>query len=131
MFDDLNNFFEKSWNIFNRPVHDMMPYKAYRKDQSTYIIIVNTLGIAADQVKVTVEKAGKRTPYPVLKVSGQTKLENINFENNVDIGITLRIQDEIESVNYKVADGLTVVQLKLEPKKDNLIEATLSNDLDW
>ena len=123
-FDDfereINNLFKLSFSNFNRPVKDMQPYQ-YRKTDTGFVIIVNTLGISKNDISVEV-KTKKGDPYRYLHVSGKTKMEKFNFENNVNLAIRLLIDEDIEEVAYEVRDGLTIVHLKL--KASHLPELT-------
>lgn len=134
LFDnDFNNFFESMWNNFNRPVKDMRPVSMKRDGDKGYIVTVNTLGIDKNDIRVSFEKE-KGRPYPILKVEGQTKLDKIDFENKVNIGATLKIDEEIESVNYECKNGLTIVYIKIKQAKVKRLEAkSIENgdEFDW
>ena len=134
LFDDeFNDLFNGLWNRFSRPVLDQTYYRAYSVPGKGFIIVCNTLGISKDDISVKIEKR-KGDAYPILKISGETKLEKINFQNKIDLGIKLKFDREIESVSYEVKDGLTIVYLKTkteEPEKFEVKYADTSNTLDW
>jgi HSP20 family molecular chaperone IbpA len=109
---EFNKLFRLSFSNFNRPVKDMQPYR-YHKVDSGYIFVINTLGIGKSDISVKVMNE-KGLPYPMLKVTGKTMMEKIQFENTVDFGILLGFQEDIEDVKYEVKDGLTIVYLKLK-----------------
>lgn len=135
MFDDFDDLFSKIWNNFNRPVLDQRPFKAISVDKG-YLIVVNTLGIDKSNLSVTLQNEKGRA-YPILKVVGETKLEKINFQNKVDMGISLKIDDDIKGISYKCENGLTTIFIETEPKQQivNTIQAKLVDDddgsLDW
>jgi len=111
-FDEFENLFKLTFSNFNRPVKDMQPYR-YQKTENGYIFVINTLGIGKNDVSVEITSQ-KGDPYRSLRVSGKTKMEKINFENNVDLAIRLITDEEIEDVAYEVKDGLTIIYLKVK-----------------
>lgn len=120
-FDDFDSLFNKLHSAFTRPVKDMSPYRVYKKD-SGFIVVCNTLGIDKKDLKVSVEKR-KGSPYPVIKIVGQTKVEAINFENNVNLELSVSIlEDQIEKVSYKTENGLTQVFVKMKKAEQTKID---------
>jgi len=115
-FDDfekeINNLFKLSFSNFNRPVKDMQPFY-HQKTDTGFVIVINTLGIGKKDILVEI-KTKKGDPYRYLHVSGKTKMEKINFDNNVEMAIRLLIDEELDEVAYEVKDGLTIVHLKLK-----------------
>ena len=111
-FDDFERIFARMDNIFNRPVKDQKPFTVYQSDKG-YIVVCNTLGISRNDLKINVSKE-LGNPYPVLSITGETKIEKIDFSNNVNLRIRLMMDDEIESVSYETRDGLTLVYLKMK-----------------
>jgi len=135
MFDDeFFDLFDGLWNRFNRPVLDQRPYKAYEVEGKGFIIVCNTLGIAKENITVRIEKE-KGSAYPILKIKGATNLDKINFKNSIDLGIKLKLGCDINSVNYEVKDGLTIIYLETKQAEKDKIEATYIDDcgkaLDW
>ena len=132
-FDDFNSMFDRITNQFTRPVKDQNPFSVYSSDKG-YVIVCNTLGLGKDDVKVNVAKE-KGCAFPLLTIHGEKKIEKINFSNNVNLKIRLRLEEEIESVTYEVKDGLTYVYLKTKVEKPDTIEAVYKDDagasLDW
>lgn len=134
-FDDFERIFARMDNIFNRPVKDQKPFTVYQSDKG-YIVVCNTLGISRNDLKINVSKE-LGNPYPVLSITGETKIEKIDFSNNVNLRIRLMMDDEIESVSYETRDGLTLVYLKMKQltNKIDTFEAKYiddgSNPLDW
>ena len=120
--------FNKIWNNFNRPVADMHPFKAIRKDND-WIIVVNTLGLSKEDVRISVDRK-KGNPYPILKIEGSKKLEALDFENSISIGIQMNFdEDEIESIKYEVKNGLTTVLVKTkENDKIGITPECISDD---
>lgn len=110
LFNEFDSLFSKVWNNFSRPVADQYPFKTIKKENG-YVIVCNTLGLAKEDVQVNIESK-KGSPYPILKVSGETAIENISFQNKVNLGIQLRMEQEIESVKYEVKNGLTTIFIK-------------------
>jgi HSP20 family molecular chaperone IbpA len=99
--------FDLIFNRFTRPVKDMSPYKVIR-DTDRITIVVNTLGLSKDDVKIDLD-ADK-----VLTIQGATTLDDISFNNTVNIGLSLAsIKQEIAAIDYTVKDGLTYVTVKL------------------
>jgi len=81
----------------------------------------------------------KGRAYPVLKIKGETTIKKINFKNTVDLSIILKLNSEIEDVQYEVKNGLTLVYIRTVLPKEDLptIEAKLVDEdsddsaLDW
>jgi HSP20 family molecular chaperone IbpA len=122
-----NRFFKLSFSNFNRPVKDMQPYKLMKSEKG-YAVILNTLGIAREDLEVKVAH-NKGEPFPTLFVKGKTLMGKLNFENTVDLAIRLNTDERIEDVMYEVKDGLTIVYLKLEEKEPKIkIEAKYIDD---
>lgn len=134
-FDDFERFFSKMDNIFNRPVRDQKPFTVYQNDKG-YVVVCNTLGISRNDLKINVSKE-LGNPYPVLAITGESKIEKIEFSNNINLRIRLMMEDEIESVSYETKDGLTLIYLKMKQltNKIDTLEAKYlddgSNPLDW
>lgn len=133
-FDDFDNMFSNIWNRFNRPVKDQTPYSVYKATGKGYVIVCNTLGMDKNDLSVNIEKE-KGRPYPILRIKGETKIEKINFHNSVDLAIQLKLEDEIEDVNYELRNGLTIVYIKVKTVETPKIEAKYIDDgsrsLDW
>ena len=129
-FNEFNKIFGLVSNNFNRPVKDMQPYNIFKQDKG-YIIVVNTLGIKREDLDIEiVEEKGR--PFPVLRIKGKTAMENINFENSVNFGITLNIQEDIDELAYETKDGLTIIYLKLkQEKKQKMIAKFIENPDDF
>lgn len=103
--------FDLLFNRFTRPVKDMSPYKVIH-DTNKITIVVNTLGLSKDDVKVDLD-ADK-----VLTIKGETTLDDITFNNIVNIGLSLAsLKQEIESIDYTVKDGLTYVNVNLRERE--------------
>jgi HSP20 family molecular chaperone IbpA len=114
MFDFFDNFFEKTFSVFNRPVKDMSPYKAYKTEKG-YILAINTLGVAKEDLQVQLTRPkGLPSNYSELHIKGESHIESINFNNDVDLRIRLKLERKVEEISYKCQDGLTLVFLKLE-----------------
>ena len=132
IFDDFENMFDRLTSRFNRPVMDQQPYSVYSSEKG-FIVVCNTLGIDKNDIKVNVTKE-QGNPYPVLSVTGDSKIEKINFSNSVNLRIRLKLNDEIESVSYESKNGLTLVYLKVKTIKPETIEGKYIDDsssLDW
>ena len=91
-FDDFDNLFSGMFNRFRRPVLDQKYYSVYKKDKG-YVIVFNTLGMDKDDIKISVEKQ-KGSPYRVLRVKGQKNIDDIDFQNSVDMALSLNFNDE-------------------------------------
>lgn len=103
--------FDLLFNRFTRPVKDMSPYKVIR-DTDKITIVVNTLGLSKDDVKVDFD-ADK-----ILTIKGETSLDDITFNNIVNIGLSLAsLKQEIASIDYTVKDGLTYVNVNLKERE--------------
>lgn len=113
---EIDRLFKLAFNRFNRPVKDMQPY-SFRQTDNGYTFVINTLGINKNDVSVEI-KNKKGDPYRYLTVSGETKMEKVNFENNVNISIRLITDEEIEELAYEVKDGLTIVYIKTKQEKE-------------
>ena len=132
-FDEFDNMFNKVYNVFNRPVKDMKPFRTFQVDDKGFIIVCNTTGIDPDKITVKIEKEQGR-PYPILKITGETKIERIDFENRVNLGIELRLDREIEKLSYEVKNGLTTVYIKLKGEQKDVLSAQFidkDDSLDW
>ena len=110
-FDD---FFEKTFSAFNRPVKDMNPYKVYKTEKG-FILAVNTLGVSRDDLSVQLNRPkGLPSTYSELHIKGESNIDMINFKNNVDLRIRLKLDRKVEDISYQCRDGLTLIFLKLE-----------------
>ena len=138
MFDDFNSPFDDMFNLlmnnFSRPVKDMQPFKAFKVDKG-YLIVVNTLGIDKKDLSVNLEKQKGRA-YPILKIVGETNLDKIDFKNKVNLGISLKFDEDIKGISYKCENGLTKILIEVsQPEREQSITATLvdgdDGSLDW
>lgn len=132
-FNDFDDIFSKMWNKFSRPVQDQTPYSVYVAPGKGYVVVCNTLGMDRNDLTVNIEKH-KGSPYPTLRIKGETTLEKINFHNKIDMAIQLKLEDSIESISYEVKNGLTTVFLKVKIEEEPKIEARCIDDneaLDW
>ena len=112
MLDFLNNDY-----FFNRPVKDMTPYKVVDRDDKT-ILILNTLGISADDIEVEVVP-GNEYSTQQLHVSGKTKDELSEKEYNINMKFTLK--KPIKKIEWESRDGLTYLNLMfVEPEKPSV-----------
>ena len=111
LFDFMNDDY-----FFNRPVKDMTPYKVIKKDGKT-IVVLNTLGISPDDIKVQVE-AGELSTQ-ILHVSGKTR--NDLCGKDYDINMKLAIRKPIKKIEWESKDGLTYLTLIFtEPEKPSV-----------
>jgi len=99
-------------NQFTRPVKDMQPYNLFKKENE-YIVVANTLGLAKEDVKIQLKKGNPRTAQQ-LQISGETKIDEINWNNKVNLVIDLLFEEEIVGISYTVKNGLTIVYIELE-----------------
>ena len=134
LFDDFDGLFSSLYNRFNRPVRDMSPYAVYKSPGKGYIVVCNTLGMDKNDLSVNIERSKGRA-YPVLRIKGATEIKKIDFRNTVDLAVLLKLDEEIESVNYEVKNGLTIVYIKVKIVEEPKIEAKYIDDdsssLDW
>lgn len=108
-----NDFFDLFANVFNRPVKDMAPYSVY-KAKSGYIIVINTLGINKDDLKIDIIKNNSMNKeYRILNIKGSTRIDKINFNNSVDLKLVLKFNEEIQEISYETKDGITLIYLKV------------------
>jgi HSP20 family molecular chaperone IbpA len=123
---EFNNLFKMTFSTFNRPVKDMQPYR-YIKKENGYILVINTLGISKEDIKVQITTE-KGDPYRYLHIKGATKLDKFDFENRVDLVIRLYMVEEVEEFAYEVKDGLTVVYLKTKKNPEESFQAKYIED---
>lgn len=132
-FDDFHDIFEKLTNNFSRPVKDQQPFSVYSNDKG-YVVVCNTLGIDRNDLRVNVTKE-HGNPHPVLSITGESKIEKINFSNNINLRIRLCTDAQIESVSFETKNGLTFVYLKTKVHTPESIKGSYidegSNPLDW
>ena len=97
--------------LFNSSVKDMQPYAAYRKDKD-FIIEVKTLGIAPEDVKVSLNDN-------ILEIAGETSspYSEDSFNTLIRLSVSKVVLDNLESVKYRSANGLTYVTLKMKEEK--------------
>jgi len=134
LFDDFDNIFNKLTNSFTRPVKDQQPFSVY-SDAKGYIVVCNTLGIDKGDITVNLNKE-KGSPYPVLSIKGESKIEKINFSNIVNLSIRLRILETVESLSFETKNGLTLIYLKVKHEQTKTLNAKYidrenGEDLDW
>ncbi len=125
-FGDFDRFFDTVFNRFNRPVQDMKPFNAYQTDNG-YIIVANALGIKKENISVRIENR-QGSPYPILHIKGETKIEKINFHNSIDLALSLKLPAAIDEVQYQVADGLCTIFIKTKVEKENVIDGHCLGD---
>ena len=130
-FDEFEDMFDRLSYRFNRPVKENQGFSVYTSEKG-YIVVVNTLGIDRKDLSVNISK-DKGNPYPVLHIKGECKLDNINFANNIDLRIRLKIDEDIKEVTYNCINGLTLVYLSVKHDEPEKIEAKYMDDasLNW
>lgn len=136
MFDDdifdFSDLFNKAWSQFKRPVLDQKPFMVKEVDKG-YVIVVNTLGIDKNDLHVTLQP--ERGKFPVLKIVGETNLDKIGVKNQINLGITLKIDEDISELSYKCENGLTTILIETKNKRlpkevtGKLIDS--DGSLDW
>ena len=97
--------------LFNSSVKDMQPYTVYRKGKD-FIIEVKTLGIAPEDVKVSLNDN-------ILEIAGETSspYSEDSFNTLIRLSVSKVVLDNLESVKYKSTNGLTYVTLKMKEEK--------------
>lgn len=131
-FNNSDNFFDDLFNTFNRPVKDVKPFNIYPVEGRGYIVIVNTLGIDKDKLKVSLKTANGRA-YPTLTIQGETKIDKINFENKVNLSVILKIPEKIENISYDSKNGLTSIYIETTKNPEITMDAKSIEDgsIDW
>ena len=118
--DDFRRLFDRIWSTFSTPVLDQKPQRYFKTDRG-YTLVVKTLGIAKEDLSITIEKK-KSSPYRILKVQGKTSIEKLGIETSADMGFELCFNEEIEKLSYTCRDGLTLINIDVkEEKTDSLI----------
>jgi hypothetical protein len=130
---NFNDFFSVESNYFNRPVKDMKPFYC-KKVKDGWVIVANALGVAKDNLKVTVEKSDNfdqitGANFPALHICGTSKIAEIDFENKIDLSILLEFRSKIKAVSYTTKDGLVYVKLTTEEQPIDTISAQYTDDL--
>lgn len=125
-FGDFNDLFQQTRYWFDRPVKDQQPYSIRAHDKG-FIITVNTLGIAKENLSISMSKPkGVPESWKQLNIQGKSKIEKINFENTINLQLLLKFDRKVESLSYECKDGLTLIYIKVEqPKKE--IESGIVN----
>ena len=126
-FMDFLNYFARTQNFFNTPVKDMDPTKAFRVDDG-YVVVCKTIGIAKDDIKITVENDHNGSRYPILRITGATKIEKIDFENNVNLAFAINCREEVDKIDYTVKDGLTIIHLIVKKNDYSFNDKVQYND---
>jgi HSP20 family molecular chaperone IbpA len=107
---DFLNYFARTNNIFNSPVKDMDPTKVFRVDDG-YVVVCKTIGIDKNDISIKVENDHNGSRYPILRITGATKIEKIDFENSVNLAFAINCREEVDKIDYTVKDGLTIIHL--------------------
>ena len=98
----------------------VIPELASRAHQVNIVPVVSEAitraGISPEDISIKVED-GDRMSYPTLRISGSTKIEAIDFENAVDLSITLNCKEDISGIDYNVKDGLTIIHLIVKERE--------------
>ena len=123
IFDSMMMGFGKPVNVrFNTAkTKDLMPnyWSAWdvevkdstEKENVGYKCICRTVGIDANDVKVTMEEYG-------ICVDGVTEYEGNKFTQHIELPISESVMADIEAINYKTLNGLTYIYLKMKkPEK--------------
>lgn len=111
MYLDLfNSFFPVTYS-FSRPFYESLGHYAIQKDGVVYIAI-NMLGIAKDNIEVSVENDPTRKYQHILTVKGKTYNELLDKE----FAVTWRkgSLESIASVDYYIENGLLILEVKFE-----------------
>ena len=109
---DVFDIIFKNWS---RPVMESQGYKI-RKTEKGYTIIVNTLGISEDDLEVKLENK-------VLSLSGNTEIKELSFTNKVNYSWTTEyMKDPIKKIRWESKNGLTLIYVETEQKKEPQIK---------
>lgn len=105
-----SDFLSLSDYHFRRPFYESKGYVVVQKDGGL-IVYVNALGISPDDIDVKIEP----TSYGghILRVSGKTNNEDLNydFETKIGLRITQPLADEVK---WEAKDGLVKIYLDFE-----------------
>lgn len=129
-FDPFDSFFEFLFKpVYNRPFKEIDSLKLYGVDDG-YLVVANTLGVSKDDLEVEITKE-QGNPYPVLKISGSTKIEKVGIENNVKYRASLKLPEEIKNISYNVKDGFTYVFIEVNKEKPEEFKVSYNDDANW
>lgn len=140
-FDGLFDGLTSSWNraFKEKDGYTIIP----EKNGKGFLVVFNTLGIAPEDVKVTSSDMSQ-TKYAAgnadvegtyLRVCGNTKIKELNDQlYSVNYELLIRNTNPIDSVQYKVRDGLTIVYVKTKEPEETGAEAkniASGEDFEW
>jgi HSP20 family molecular chaperone IbpA len=117
-----NRFFDDSFNsifgrprnlIFNCKTKDQMP-SCWEKTETGFKATCRTVGITPEDVKITIEN-------DCIKVSGETKTEDYTYNCSYELPVIEEVLNNIKSIKYKTANGLTFINLEVDlPKRKDI-----------
>jgi len=137
MYGNFFDLFDQMAGSWNRSVKERDGYTVKEAPNGTGLIILfNTLGVDKDDIKVThcpVSQTKYANSYredsqvTYLRVCGTTKIPETNDTFSVNYEIVCKNGKEVESVQYKVQNGLTIVYVKT---KDEIIDGTPASQIE-
>lgn len=123
LWDAMSMGFGKPMNVrFNTAnTKDMLPSywskwmvdakDSTEKVQAGYKCVCRTIGINPNDVTVTMEDYG-------ICLDGKTEYEGYKYSQHIELPISENVMSDIEAINYKTANGLTYIYLKVKkPEK--------------
>ena len=139
-FDGLFDGLTSSWNraFKEKDGYTVIP----EKNGKGFLVVFNTLGISESDIKVTHSKMSS-TKYAAaydanctyLHVIGASKIPELNDQvYSVNYELVIRNTNPIDSVQYKVKDGLTIVYVKTkdpEPDESSKIAKNIASGEDF
>jgi HSP20 family molecular chaperone IbpA len=110
-FSDLDGWFGKPRHLmFQCKTKDMTP-SFYEKTDDGYKCTCRTVGINAEDVKVTLED-------DCIHVEGKTELDGYKYSTSYDLPLTEDVINNIKNIKYKTANGITIIYIDLDrPEK--------------
>lgn len=117
-----NRFFDDSFNsifgrprnlIFNCKTKDQMP-SFWEKTDDGFKATCRTVGVNPEDVVVSVSD-------DCIVVKGETKVDNYTYNCSYELPVIEEVLNNIKSIKYKTANGLTFINLEVDlPKRKDI-----------
>jgi hypothetical protein len=97
----------------------MNPFKVIKTEKG-YILPVNTLGIAKEDLSIKLVKPkGKNANYYQLSISGETEIPKVELKSSINLQILVKINEKIKGLSFECKNGITLIYLEAEMPEDD------------
>ena len=126
MYGNVFDFFDLLAGSWTRSVKEKDGYIIKEAPNGKgYVLVFNTLGIAPEDIKVTHSPVSE-TKYSnysgnstYVRVCGSTQIKEISDKFSVNYEVVFNNRQPVDTVQYKVENGLTIVYIKTKEEEIN------------